>query len=53
MIPNDSLLYEQIGALLNCYQRDFIQKLMGADADTHSQTLGRAQGIKKDEKEGL
>lgn len=39
MIPNDILLFLQIGALSSCHQKAFIPQLMGIDAESHSQTL--------------
>ena len=43
MISNDILLYIEIGVKLNCHQRGFVQQLIETDAETRSQTLGRAQ----------
>ena len=42
MIPNDILLYLQISASPNCFQRGTIQQLGEAYTKTHSQTLGKA-----------
>ena len=39
------LCYSQIGALPNYHQRGFTQQLVGTDAETHSQALGRALEI--------
>lgn len=45
MIPNNILLYSQIRAYHYYYQRGFIQQLIGANAETHNHTLGRALRI--------
>ena len=42
MIPNDILIYPYVCILFNHHQRGFIQQLMGADAETLSQTIGGA-----------
>lgn len=39
MIPNDILLFLQIGALSSCHQKVFTAQQMGADAESHNQTL--------------
>ena len=42
---NNILIYSEIGVCPNCHQKGFIQHLLEADAETHNQTLGHAQGI--------
>jgi hypothetical protein len=45
MILNDIMVYFKIDAYPSCHERGFTQQLIGADEDTHNQTLGRVQGI--------
>ena len=45
MIPNNNLLYSQIGAQPNCHQRGLTQQLMETDAEIHRQSLDRAWGV--------
>ena len=43
MIPNDILLYSQIGAFPNGHLTGYIQQLKEVDAKTYHQTLGVTQ----------
>lgn len=41
MIPDDVLLYAEIYALLSHHQRSFLPQYMGANTETHRETLQR------------
>lgn len=41
MTPNKILLHSEIGAKPSLHQLEFLQQLIAADTEIHSQTLGR------------